>query len=206
MKTLTTILFAMLSVSCATGYKVQSIETSLQAKGQVSGRTVGLNDKKEIILQEEVQADDEMRILMVVNDKFEFELGHEIHMVNRCRKELSDPRLGGNGELPTLSKMDGLKTPEQIKEEVGITDEGDIKVVKKTYFVDALKSQKRYSVTLEKMIALSKEQREECEYKMGNARMKAGLPSARFEGDVFERSLDEAFEIQAQRKSVVASH
>jgi hypothetical protein len=206
MKTLTTILFAMLSVSCATGYKVQSIDTSLQAKGQVNGRTVGLNDKKEIILQEEVQADDEMRIMLIVNDKFEFDLGHEIHMVNRCRKELSDPRLGGNGELPTLSKMDGLKTPEQIKEEIGITDEGDIKVVKKTYFIDALKAQKRYKITLEKMIVLSKEQREECEYKMGNARMKAGLPSARFEGDVYERSLDEAFEIQARRKSVVDSH
>jgi hypothetical protein len=206
MKTLTTILFAMLTVSCATGYKVQSIETSLQAKGQVNGRTVGLNDKKEIILQEEVQADDEMRIILIVNDKFEFDLGYEIHMVNRCRKELSDPRLGGNGELPTLSKMDGLKTPEQIKEEIGITDEGDIKVVKKTYFIDALKAQKRYKITLEKMIVLSKEQREECEYKMGNARMKAGLPSARFEGDVYERSLDEAFEIQARRKSVAISH
>lgn len=206
MKTLKTILIVMLTASCATDYKVKSIDTSLEHKGQVNNRTVGLNDKKEIILQEEVQADDEMRILLTVNDKHEFNLSHEIHMVNRCRKELSDDRLGGNGELPTLSKMEGLKTPEQIKEEIGITDEGDIKVVKKTYFVDALKSQKRYQATLEKMIALSKEQREECEYKMGSARMKAGLPRERFEGDVYERNLDEAFEIQERRKSVVDSH
>jgi hypothetical protein len=197
----------MLTVSCATGYKVQSIETSLQAKGQVNGRTVGLNDKKEIILQEEVQADNEMNSLISASNHHEFNLNHELHMINRCRKEMSDPRLGGNGELPKLSKMEGLKTPENIKEEIGITEDGDIKVVKKTYFIDALKSQKRYVITLEKMLALSKEQREECEYKMGIVRMKVGLPSKRFEGDgIFERSLDEAFEIQAQRRSVAGSH
>ena len=222
MKTLTTILFAMLTVSCATDYKVKPVENHIEIKGQVGNRMVGLNDKKELIMQEENDASDELRIQEHVNLKLDDELQYEAHQLKTCRTDVSDPRLGGNGLIPEVPEIDGMKSTEEVKEEIGITNDGDIKVVKKSYFIEKLKLERKYERSLRSMIKVVSRHKEECEYKMGMARREHGLPSTRYQGEGYfkdgvfvqnkpnEASLDDAFEIQAKQKptpkTVVDSH
>lgn len=214
MKTLLTIIVSMFVISCVSEYKVKEIDNKLEVKGHVGDRTLGLNDKKEIILQEESAAEDELRIQQTVNLRLQDDYDHEAHMLKACRTDLSDPRLGGNGEIPLINEVDQMKAPEVIREEIGITNDGEIKVVKKSYFIDKLKLERKYDTSLRKMTHVVKRHREECEYKMGMARRKAGLPSARYQGEGYfkdgcwvqtkinENTLDDAFEIQTNQKPI----
>lgn len=209
MKTLI-VIASMFMVSCvSSNYKVKELEnTRIIAKGQVGERTLGLNDKQELVLQEERDAADELRIQETVNFKWADDVAHEAHMLKWCRQDLSDPRLGGEGVIPALQEIDGMKSPEEVKEEIGITNDGDVKVVKKSYFVDKLKLERKYEKSLKSMLKTLTRHREECEYKMGIARRKVGLPSNRFNGALGgpnENHLDDAFRIlkEHQEKGLV---
>jgi hypothetical protein len=209
------ILMAVFLTGCfSTGYEVKKVETVIEVKGQVGDKKVGLNDKKEIILQEEVDASDELRSQQDVNLKLRDEYDHEAFMLKQCRTDLSDRRLGGSGEIPAINEVDGMKSIETVREEIGITDSGELKVVRKSYFVDQLKLERKYDSSLRKMTKLVVRHREECEYKMGIARRKAGLPSSRYMGRGYytqggewvqtnpnENNLDDAFEMQAKAKA-----
>jgi len=209
------IIMAMFLTGCfSTGYEVKKVETVIDVKGQVGDKKVGLNDKKEIILQEEVDASDELRIQQNVNLKLRDEYDHEAFMLKQCRTDVSDLRLGGSGEIPPIAEVDDMKSPETVREEIGITDSGELKVVRKSYFTDQLKLERKYDSSLRKMKKLIVRHREECEYKMAIARRKSGLPSSRYDGKGYftgggiwvqtvphEQSLDDAFEIQAKAKA-----
>lgn len=215
MKTLTIALFAVLSLSACstTDYKVQTISTKLDVKGNVNGQKLGINDQNEVILQEEVRAQDELRTAEAVNMSFEENIRYEAFELKRCKRDLADPRLGGHGELPPESEYD-LRPYEKVKEEFGLAEDGDLKIVRKSYFVDRLKTARQYDTSLRKMIKVLKRLNEECTFKMGMARNKVGLPSERVMAEGYfnakgtwvetrkgENSLGDAFEIQAENKA-----
>jgi hypothetical protein len=210
------VIIIVFATGCATNpYKVKEIDTKIESKGRVGDSTLGLNDKKEAILQEEVSASDELVIQENVNMKIQEDLENENFKLKECRMDLADPRLGGRGDIPAIPEVDNLKPADDIKEEMGLTDQGDLKITKKTYFVDKLKSSRKYETTLRKMVKVTKKYREECEFKMGIARRNAGLPSQRYQGEGFfqngvwvqtkdnERTLDDGFRIRAQEKGKV---
>ena len=129
-------------------------------------------------------------------------------MLKWCRKDLADPRLGGSGEITQLPEIDDMKTPTEVKEDFGI--EGDaLKIVKRESYLKRLKSERKLEKTLREMAKTIKKSRENCEMRMAGARVKAGLPAQRFEGNVTispdgkvekiiyaqEKSLDDAFRI-----------
>lgn len=209
MKTL--IIAVLLTVGCATEHKMQKLDMVLTPKGQVGNRTLGLTDSNELILQEEQAADDELRVQQAVNSKLQFELEHESFELKRCRMDMADPRIGGSGNVPAIDEIDGMKTTETIKEEIGLTDSGEVKIVRKGYFLDKLKLERAYEKSLRKMHSTISRHREECEFKMAIARRSAGLPSKRYQGEGYftnggvwvqtdqnEGSLDDAFEISGK--------
>lgn len=213
------IMIAVLMQGCFTANpnKVQNIETMIQPKGQVGDHMIGLNDKNEIIMQQEQSASDELNQQKAVSLHRRTTLDQVAFDLNRCRKEVSDPRLGGNGVLPESQEVDSLKIAEDIKEAIGITESGDLKIVKKSFFLEQLKNERRYTASLDRMIKILTRQNEECERVMGIARRNAGLPSHRYQGTGYfsedgsfvqtvpnENSLDDAFRIQAQHKKAVA--
>lgn len=204
MKTLIVIASMFMTSCLSSNYKVKELEnTRIITKGQVGERTLGLNDKQELILQEERDAADELRIQEHVNLKWSDEVSHEAYMLKWCRQDLSDPRLGGEGVIPALQEIDGMKSPDEVREEIGITEDGEVKVVKKAYFVDKLKLERKYEKSLKSMLKTIVRHREECEYKMGIARRKMGLPSSRFNGALGgpnENDLDDAFRILKERQ------
>lgn len=213
------IMIAVLMQGCFTANpnKVQNIETMIQPKGQVGDHMIGLNDKNEIIMQQEQSASDELNQQKAVSLHRRAALDQVAFDLNRCRKEMSDPRLGGNGVLPESQEVDGMKIAEDIKEAIGITESGDLKIVKKSFFLEQLKNERRYTASLESMTKTLTRQNEECERAMGIARRNAGLPSHRYQGQGYfsndgafvqtvpnENSLDDAFRIQAHHKKAVA--
>lgn len=208
------ILLSMFANGCSTNsHEVKKLDTSLEAKGQVGERTVGITSENELILQEERTAADELRIQESVNEQLLGSYGAERFELKRCRVDISDPRLGGNGIIPPISEIDGMKAPETIREEIGLAEDGQVKVVKKSYYKDKLHLERAYEKSLTKMIAVTTRHKEECEYKMGQARREFGLPSQRYtgkgyftNGDVWiqnqrvENSLDDAFEFKARQE------
>ena len=195
-------------VACTTAEKVEEIDTSLDKKGSVGSSDLGLNDDGVAILQTETSADDELRGQIWLNNDLETAVNHEYYMLKWCRKDLADPRLGGSGEVTQLPEIDEMKTPSEVKEDFGI--EGDaLKIVKRESYLKRLKSERKLEKTLRQMIKTIKKSRENCEMRMAGARVKAGLPAARFEGNVTispdgkvekiiyaqEKSLDDAFRI-----------
>jgi len=124
---------------------------------------------------------------------------------------LSDPRLGGNGELSKMPPMNTIKKAVAVKEELGL--EGDkLIVLKQSSFRDQLQVEKDYTKSLNVMLSEVKQTKQECERKMGVARVKAGLPSKRQKGEVKfspngvveevlkiqEKSLDDAFKTKQE--------
>jgi hypothetical protein len=208
------ILAALALNACATNdYKVKTISTALDLKGNVNGQKLGLNGENEAILQEEVRAQDELRIAENVNAYFEEKIASEAAEIKRCMTDLADPRLGGRGELPAEIDYD-MRPFEKVKEEFGLAEDGDLKIVRKSYYVDRLKAARSYDVSLRKMLKVVKRQHEECMFKLGIARNKAGLPSERVMAEGYftsngkwvetrkgENSVGDAFEIQAENKA-----
>jgi len=209
----TAALFLMLA--CSTNrHEVKNLETNLETKGQVGDRTVGITSDNELILQEERTAADELRIQESINEQLLGSYETERFELKRCRVDISDPRLGGNGVIPPISEIDRMKAPETVREEIGLAEDGQVKVVKKSYYKDKLQLERAYQKSLAKMIDITARHKEECEYKMGQARRAVGLPSQRYtgngyftNGDVWiqgqrvENSLDDAFEFKARQES-----
>ncbi len=203
---------ALTTVSCASPYAVRTIEPEkLEIKGKVGDQILALNEKDEAILQEEVKAQDELRIAEAVNYSFLEDARSLSAELYRCRKDMADPRLGGSGKLPDEIDVEDMATPVPVKERFGKDAEnGDLKFVRQTYYQDRLKSAKSHRTSLERIIKLLKRQYEECEFKMTQARHKAGLPGQRYMAEGYfneqgkwvetrkgEMHLDDGFDIQA---------
>jgi hypothetical protein len=171
MKTVMATLMAVVLNACATGYEVKTISTKLDVKGNVNGQKLGLNDENEAILQEEVRAQDELRIAEAVNSSFEYDISVEAAEVKRCRMDLADPRIGGSGMIPAEVDYD-LRPFEKVKEEFGLAEDGDLKIVRKSYYVDRLKTARQYDSSLRKMVKIVKRQLEECKFKLKIAQEK----------------------------------
>lgn len=211
----TIIIFAALVLNaCATNeYKVKTISTALDVKGNVNGQKLGINDNQEVILQEEVRAQDELRIAENVNLSFESDIESEAAELKRCKRDLADPRLGGSGVLPPDGEYD-MRPFEKVKEEFGLAEDGDLKIVRRSFYADRLKAARQYDTSLRKMLKVLKRQNEECTFKLGMARNKVGLPSERIMAEGYfnskgiwvetrkgEQTVGDAFEIQAENKA-----
>ena len=206
-------IIAFVLLSCTVKeHTVKELDTELSAnKGKVGDAVVGINSKNQVVVQEESLATDDLLVQRAVNYRLQEDYENEAYKLKQCRVDLSDQRLGGNGELPEYKEVVSFKDIVEIKEEMGLVD-GEIKVVKKSFFDEQYKSEKKLTTTLYKMIAVAKDSRERCERRMEIARRNAGLPGNRYVSEGYftgngvwvqtrrgERNLDEAFEISAQQ-------
>lgn len=205
----------LLTAACATNpNKVHEIDTKLNVKGNVGDSKLGVNENNEAIIQQERQAQDELMIQESVNMRLQDEANHEEGELKECLKYLADKRLGGSGTLPEVPDVSSLKKDDETEEDFGTAEDGSLKVVKKTGFVDRLRNARSYEKSLRAMTKLLKKQGEECQMKLEVARNKAGLPGKKTQAEGYfnsngkwvetkrgENSLDDAFEIQADNKA-----
>ena len=201
-------------VGCASD-KLRQLDTSFEKQGEVGSASVGIKDER-AILQEKRSGEDELRLQIWRNYQLENDLNHEFHMTQWCYEDLADPRLGGNGDVADAPDLKNLKNSVTIKEEIGL-EEKRLVVVRTSSFVEQLKVERDYEKSMKEMISEIKKTRGSCERKMGVARIKAGLPSKRYQGKVLvtpagnvrevvkehEKSLDDAFRIKEETAPVV---
>ena len=201
-----------LTAACASKDKVKQIDTTIEEKGVVSGGVVGLNDKGEAIIQTQNRADQELRALIWQNNELEMNFRHEVSNLERCREEIADPRLGGNGDIVQIPEIDNMKPTTDLRKELGLVN-GNLMVVSKESLPQRLQSETTYQQSLEKMISQVTKHKKSCEFKMGVARSRAGLPSTRYQGKItitgdgkvgqvlapHEHNLDDAFRIKSEQ-------
>lgn len=193
MKTLICLL-AMLTGCVSNPNKVKYIDTNMERKGQADGQMIGINDKQEIIVQKETHADVELQNLEDDILTLNTQIKGLVKRNNMCRKDLADTRLGGSGELPPERDFDAESTLEKYQEEVGLDGNGNLKVVKKSYYLEKRAASKRL---VEKLTSLKKSLERRCEactWEMSEAWRRVGLPSN------WDRvnSLDEAFAMRGK--------
>lgn len=208
-------LFAL--VGCASN-KLKELDTTIDPQGStVNGGVIGIQDERAVI-QEKRTGEEELRLQIWRNYQLENDLNHEYHMTQWCYEDLADPRLGGNGEVADAPDMKKLKNSVAVKEEIGLEDKRLV-VVKTSSFNEQLAVERQYEKAMSEMIREVKKTRGNCERKMGVARVKAGLPSKRYQGKAVinkqgnvqevikehEHTLDDAFRIKEAVETPKAS-
>ncbi len=198
----------LLMAGCATSeHEAKKLDTKLDAKGSTENGRVGIDDDGKVVIQSEIDAAEELRTQQWVNNKLESDIKQQYAELKRCRLDMSDPRLGGDGSIATLPEVDNMKSMIDVKEQFGIAEDDDLKLVKREFFLDRLKKERKYGKSLKNMKRLLVRHHDECSQKMAIARRRNGLPSKRYESEGYfsndgtwvttkkaERNLDDAFE------------
>ncbi|NDD91193.1 hypothetical protein EBZ37_03815 [bacterium] len=206
----------LMIVGCANPYKVKELDDSkLDKKGEIQGATIGINEKREVVIEQKTEADTELRKLAASAYDLEVKLAYANEDLERCREDLSDPRLGGSGKVIDIPEIDNLKPAAQIQEEFGVTKDGKLRFVRTEKFLDRLTGQRKYNETLREQLKLTEKHQKNCLRDMRAARVKNGLPGERYSGQGkyvsgkymqtrrAEKTLDDAFAIASEEKAKV---
>lgn len=205
------LVLTMSLISCASNPNVvHDIDTQIEVKGNVGEAKLGLNKNREVILQVERQAQDELLIQEAVNMRLHDEMGHYEGELEECLRFQADRRIGGNGVVPEMPDTSALKTEDDYTEDFGTVKDGSLQIVKKTFFRDRLKNARSYDKSLRAMTKLLKKQNEQCQMNLEVARTKAGLSGKKVMAEGYfndkgnwvqtrrgETSVSDAFELQA---------
>lgn len=191
-------------------HEVRDVETLIEKKGRVGDKDIGINKDGEAIIQEKVEADDELRRQQWTNNVLTEKFETEHFELRRCRTEISDPRLGGDGNVREIPEIDNMASTDGVKEEFGADEQGDLKVVRREYYLERLNQERKVERKLRDMLKTVSKYREDCGRKLSHARVRSGLPANRYTAKGYysgdgtwvetrkaELTLDDAFEIKS---------
>jgi hypothetical protein len=209
---LTMLAFASMTGCASKKYGEEKIQTKLETTDKKTSEKFGFDKERNLVLQDKTSATEELMIQTHVNEELQSKLQNEYQLLRRCRTELADVRLGGNGDMAPMPEVDNIRDNPVYKETVGIDESGELVFVRQEKFEDKLKAEKQAESSyrrLTKVIATNKEQ---CELRMRKARVEKGLPAertpaiTRYENGQLiivqpaERNLDDAFQFANQAK------
>ncbi len=159
------LIVALAAAGCATNkYEAKEIVTKdFQVKGNAIDGKVGLNGKNQLVIKREHSITFELQVQDLVNMRLQDKVNSELHMLKLCRRHLADPRLGGNGKVGSLPAVDQLQTVPELREEMGIDEDGNLKIVTEEYLEERLRSEREFEKSLRGMIKVAESNREECE-------------------------------------------
>ena len=163
------LILALSLAGCATTeHTVETIETqNIDIKGRtIDGGKIAVNDQGQAIVQLEKSAEDELNVQDLVNTRFQDELHNEMFHLGDCRAQTADPRNGGSGEVTPLPAVDQMEPAKSVQEKLGLTEDGDLKLVSREFLDQKLASLRKYERSLRTMIGTVKPFREECERKL----------------------------------------
>lgn len=197
-------------VGCASEHKLNKLDLTLEEKGRLSENTaIGLNKSGEAIVREQQEVSQQLRGEVWWNNSLEQELTSIQAETYRCRVDLADPRIGGDGEVVEIPELDKVKNTRKIKELIGL-DGNRIVVVKEEFLKDRLAQEKAYREALEASIELVKKHKRKCQTLLSVSRVKNGLPAEPTQGKFsissegkllgvespHEKNLDDAFKLK----------
>lgn len=199
----------LISVGCASK-QIKPIEEKLDIKAQVGTKEIGINESEEAIVQESTPVEDELRKITWQNYETERKLKSEREDLIRCRTELADPRLGGNKQMDAIPELEISEDLSKVQQKLGITPSGRIKVIRREYLVDKIEKEGRYRDSLDSLLGILNQHKNNCERELGYIRVQHGLPAQRYPAEGYfgpegnfivtrasEKNLDDAFKILA---------
>lgn len=209
--------FVMFLCACASTNKQEifDINAPVDPRGKLGKSVIGLNEKNEGVIQEEILVEDELRQQELLNSSLHDTVLSEQATLEGCREDLTDKRLGGTGEMSPLPEIDNLRLDEKVTEKMGADSEsGELKIVRTTFLRDKITNEKRYNKSLITTLDTLKKANKECGKKLAEARRKAGLQGTRYMPDGYftsngtwvqqkqgEVTLDDAFRIKAEMEA-----
>lgn len=187
---------------------VHKAEDRMEIYGSINGKQIGLNENKEIIIQEQSSVEAELKAQEFKNYEKEEKLEYKKSELQKCRDELASPILGGNGVVTDLPETSDMHAVPELKEQIGLTKSGQLKVIKREYYLERLKLERTYGETLSKVLKTISQLNDRCQREMKVARVMHGFPANRYEGTGYfvngnwvttrraEHTLDDAVEIK----------
>ena len=182
--------FAFLGLSLVVGcssnpHKAEEIDTSIEAKGKVSGDTqVGVKDGN-MVVQRKVIMSEELRRLQ--NEVFETEdrvygnrkFGSKglYGVLKDCRASLSFKENGGNGKLVFTEPIDRV-TDKEDEFKIGIDDQKQLVGVSEEFLKDRIERFKQYKLILNKRQDEYEEKVEICQNELKNRKAQPAAASA----------------------------
>lgn len=146
-------------------------KTETKGKGADLGSKITLNEKNQVQIEVENSVEFELQVQDLRNSHLQDEIVGELFNLKACRVSMADPALGGSGEVAALPDIDtgrvGYRDGEQaFTEEMGLSKDGDLKIVRKQFLDERLKAERKWTAETEKKIKAIKPMREECERKL----------------------------------------
>jgi hypothetical protein len=167
---------AMTVTGCATT-RVASINTEVESgHGMVQGQLIAVDTDGKAIIQEEVDAQNELRLQIWKNADIRAVLESYYADLEICVRDTQDPRLGWNGTPIQIPDLDRIELQAPTTEEFGKTSSGDLKVVRKTVFIERLKSERTLESNLIAFTKIVQKRYKECNRDLRTARINAGYP------------------------------
>jgi hypothetical protein len=205
------ILALALVVGCSSK-KLKPVDENIDVKAKMGNSDIGINEDEDAVIQESVAVEDELRKLTWQNYETERKLKSEREELIRCRTDLADPRLSGNKKLEPIPELQISEDLSKVQQKLGITKSGRIKVVKKEFLQDRMDKETRYKESIESLLNVLADHRQNCERDLGYVRVQHGLPAQRYTAEGYhgpkgnfvvtrpaEKNLDDAFRILAEQ-------
>lgn len=147
MQTLVTLVLTITIISCSSdsAYVPKQIDDDIEKIGNTEDGSYGYNKDGEVIIQEEKDPAYELMITKKANQSLFLELERDAFALDQCIQEFSDPSLKGDGKFKNIDDYESLRPDYDGKEQLGVTEDGKLKIVKRTYFkkqIDEAESQK----------------------------------------------------------------
>ncbi len=208
------LLFALtiLALPACSSHKVKPVDEPLDVKGKMGDTEIGINKDDQAVVQDQVAVEDEIRTMTWKNYESERKIKQDREDLVACRTDLADPRLGGSKKLDPIPDLEMKEDHGKEDEKIGLTSNGQIKVVKKQYLDEKIEKQREWAESLDRVGKEIQQQRVDCERELGYSRVAHGLPSERYpalgyygpEGNFIvtrpaEHTLDDAFKILADQ-------
>jgi hypothetical protein len=205
-------LMVFLAAGCASK-KLKPADEVVDVRAHMGQNTeIGLDDEDDAVIQQSTAVEDELRKTTWLNYETERKLKQEREDLIRCRADLADPRLSGNKRLDPIPELEVTQDLSKVQQKIGVTRSGRIKVVKKEYLNDRMEKETQYKDSLESLLKVISNHREECERDLGYVRVQHGLPSSRYPAEGYygpkgnfivtrpaEKNLDDGFRILAEQ-------
>ncbi len=202
-----TMLFGIIFlVGCSSTRPVEKISTQLDVKGQVGAETVGLNEDREVVIQEKQALDDKLRKLRWLNSDNEQILNNSHLQLVHCEQDIANPLLDGNGQMPEIPEVDAAMDTSKVKSTLGLDESGSLVHVSKELVQDRIDRENRYSNSLKSNMGVVKKHLAKCLFTMAIAREKHGLQSTWYfadprKGHELETNLSIGFSNAAKSRS-----
>lgn len=171
-------------LSCtSTPHKVKDLETGeLEVQSKGINEDIGINENDQAVIRQNQDARTALQIQRVGNLRLEQELSAENSEYTSCWEQMSSPKMGGDGQVRDLPDPEALKEVVNVKEEVGLDADGQLRVVKEEFLNETLTKEKTYNSRLRAMLKEARKARKECERKLRYKKRRLKMDQQEFGG------------------------